>query len=90
MTENRPKKMAIIAGKGTLDQAYPPLILASTGAALDMEVQVFFTFYGLDIVHKKKLKKLKVPSLANPAINEVPTGKLISLATISVVAPAAK
>ncbi len=62
------KRMAIIASKGTLDQAYPPLILASTAAAMDMEVAIFFTFYGLDIVHKKKGKNLKVPPLANPAM----------------------
>ena len=37
--EEKPKKMAIIAAHGTLDAAYPPLILASTAAALDMEVQ---------------------------------------------------
>ena len=41
------KKMAIIATKGTLDWAYPPLILSSTAAALGYEVQVFCTFYGL-------------------------------------------
>ena len=40
------KKMAIIATKGALDMAYPPLILASTAAALGWEVQIFFTFYG--------------------------------------------
>ncbi|MBL7013860.1 MAG: DsrE/DsrF/DrsH-like family protein, partial [Candidatus Marinimicrobia bacterium] len=37
------KKMALIASQGTLDWAYPPFILASTAAALDMEVQIFFT-----------------------------------------------
>ena len=68
MSEDKPKKMAIIAGGGKLDQAYPPLILASTAAALDFEVAIFFTFYGLDIVHKKKLKKLQVAPLANPAM----------------------
>lgn len=68
MEEEKPKRMAIIAGHGTLDQAYPPLILASTAAALDMEVAIFFTFYGLDIINKKKLYNLKVPSLANPAM----------------------
>ena len=45
--EGQPKRMAIIASKGALDMAYPPLILASTAAALDYEVQIFFTFYGL-------------------------------------------
>ncbi len=48
MSEERPKRLALIASKGTLDWAYPPFILASTAAALDMEVAVFFTFYGLD------------------------------------------
>jgi peroxiredoxin family protein len=59
--------MAIIAANGTLDKAYSPLILASTGAAMDFEVAVFFTFYGLNIIHKKKHKKLKVAPIANPA-----------------------
>lgn len=68
MEEEKPKKMAIIASKGTLDQAYPPLILASTAAALDMEVAIFFTFYGLDIINKKKYHRLKVPPLGNPAM----------------------
>ncbi len=68
MSEEKPKRMAIIAGKGGLDEAYPPLILGSTASALDFEVAIFFTFYGLDIVNKKKLKKLKVAPLANPAM----------------------
>ncbi|MBF0170580.1 MAG: DsrE/DsrF/DrsH-like family protein, partial [Nitrospinae bacterium] len=63
---NDTKRIAIIASKGTLDMAYPPLILASTGAALDMEAGIFFTFYGLDIVNKHKYKNLKVAPLANP------------------------
>ncbi len=61
-------RAAIIASKGTLDMAYPPLILASTAAALDMDTAVFFTFYGLEILNKKKNKHLKVPPLANPAM----------------------
>ncbi len=63
-----PKKMTIIATKGTLDWAYPPLILASTTAALGWEVGIFFTFYGLNIIHKKKIKKLAVAPLGNPAM----------------------
>jgi peroxiredoxin family protein len=62
------EKAAIIASKGTLDMAYPPLILASTAAAMDFETAVFFTFYGLDILNKKKFKNLKVPPLGNPAM----------------------
>lgn len=68
MSEEKPKKMAIIASQGKLDTAYPPLILASTAVAMDFEVAIFFTFYGLDIVKKKKLKRLKVAPLANPAM----------------------
>ncbi len=64
----RKKRMAIIASKGTLDMAYPPLILATTAAAMDIECTIFFTFYGLDIINKKKNRSLKVPSLANPAM----------------------
>lgn len=60
------KKMAIIATKGTLDWAYPPFILGSTAAALGFEVQIFFTFYGLQLL-KKKLN-LKVSPLGNPGM----------------------
>jgi peroxiredoxin family protein len=60
------KKLAIIATKGTLDWAYPPFILASTAAALGYEVEIFFTFYGLQLV-KKKLA-LQVSPLGNPGM----------------------
>lgn len=61
------KKLALIASKGTLDWAYPPFILASTAAALDYEVQVFFTFYGLTLL-KKDLSDLRISPLGNPAM----------------------
>ena len=61
-------RAAFIASKGTLDMAYPPLILAASCAAMDMEASIFFTFYGLDIINKKKNMNLKVPPLANPAM----------------------
>jgi peroxiredoxin family protein len=63
---SEPKKMAIIASKGTLDWAYPPFILASTAAAMEMEVAVFFTFYGLTLL--KKDIKAKVAPATNPAM----------------------
>jgi peroxiredoxin family protein len=68
MSGESKKKMAIIASKGTLDMAYPPLILASTAAAMDVEVQIFFTLYGVDIINKKKYRSLKVAPIANPAM----------------------
>ncbi len=60
------KKLAIIATKGTLDWAYPPFILASTAAALGYDTEVFFTFYGLQLVRKDL--NLKMSSLGNPGM----------------------
>jgi len=72
------KKLAIIATKGTLDMAYPPFILASTAAALDYEVQIFFTFYGLTLL-RKDLSGVKISPLANPAMPmPVPMPVLVS------------
>lgn len=62
------KKMTIIASKGTLDMAYPPLILATTAAAMDMDVTIFFTFYGLEIIKKDRADRLKISPLGNPAM----------------------
>jgi len=59
---------AIVASKGTLDWAYPPLILASAAAAVGMQVGIFFTFYGLNVIHKDFEKKLKVDAVGNPAM----------------------
>jgi len=63
----RRRRIALVASKGTLDQAYSPLILATTAASLGWEAGVYFTFYGLDIIHQERLERLKVASLANPA-----------------------
>ena len=73
------KKMAIIATKGALDMAYPPLILASTAAAMDWEVQIFFTFYGLQLL-RKNLDGIKISPLANPAMPmPVPMPVIVSI-----------
>jgi peroxiredoxin family protein len=63
MTE---KKLAIIATKGTLDWAYPPFILASTASALGYDTEIFFTFYGLQLL--KKDLTLQVSPLGNPGM----------------------
>ena len=60
------KKLAIIATKGTLDWAYPPLILATTAASLGWEAGIFFTFYGLNIL--KKDRRLQIGTTGNPAL----------------------
>ena len=63
--ESKTPSMAIIATRGTLDWAYPPFILASTAAALGWDVNIFFTFYGLNLL-KKDVSDLKVSPLGNP------------------------
>jgi peroxiredoxin family protein len=62
------KKLAIIAAHGSLDAAYPPLILATAAVAMDMEAAIFFTFYGLEIIKKGNADHLKVAPIANPAM----------------------
>ena len=62
------KRAAIVASKGTLDWAYPPLILATAAAAAGMEVFLFHRFYGLNIIHKDFEKKLLVAPTGNPAM----------------------
>jgi len=66
MTKKVSKKMALIVSQGTLDGAYPPFILASTAASMDMEVKMFFTFYGLGLLLKKI--RAKISPASNPAM----------------------
>jgi peroxiredoxin family protein len=65
-TDDGPKRMTIVATKGTLDMAYPPLILASTAAAFGWEVTVFHTFWGLEILHEERSRELQLSSVGNP------------------------
>ena len=60
------KRMSMIVTKGSLDWAYPPFILATTAAAMGLDVTMFFTFYGLTLL-KKKLD-MSVTTLGNPAM----------------------
>ena len=66
--DQKSKRAALVASKGTLDMAYPPLMLATTAASMGWEVGIFFTFYGLDIINKRKYRNLKVAPLGNPAM----------------------
>lgn len=52
--EAPPRKLCLVASKGSLDMAYPPLILANAARMSGIEVDLFFTFWGLDIINKKK------------------------------------
>ncbi len=46
------KRMAIICWSNDLDRVWPVMILATTGAASGLEVDVFFTFWGLRVLQK--------------------------------------
>lgn len=73
------RKAAIIASKGTLDMAYPPLILATAAAAAGMDTAVFFTFYGLNIIHRDFESRIKVGPVGNPAMPmPVPMPQLVT------------
>ena len=60
------KSMSLIVTKGTLDWGYPPFILATTAAAMGLNVSMFFTFYGLNLLHKKL--DLGISTLGNPGM----------------------
>ena len=64
-----PRKLCIIASKGSLDMAYPPLILANAARMSGIETHVFFTFWGLDMINKKKMNKLNVAVVGNPSMH---------------------
>ena len=57
------KKMAIIVHSGSLDKLYPVLMLSSTGGAMDAEVSLFFTFWGMDAIKKGGLDNSKLPGI---------------------------
>lgn len=78
MAETKAKRLAIIAGHGTLDAAYGPFVLATAAAAMEMEVAIFFTFFGLRILKKGAARKLKVAPIANPAM-PIPVPNIIGM-----------
>jgi len=66
-TENR--KLCIITSKGSLDMAYIPLILANSARMTGIDVELFFTFWGLDVITKKKMGGLNVATVGNPSMH---------------------
>ena len=61
------RKLAIICSKGSLDMAYPGLILANAALGEGVETHLFFTFWGFDMINKKTMHDLKFTPLGNPA-----------------------
>jgi len=86
-TEQNAKSMSIIVTKGALDQAYPPFILATTAAAMGLDVTMFFTFYGLGLL--KKDMNLKVTTLGNAAMEMPMMGGHMAMPNVLAALPGA-
>lgn len=66
------RKLVIISSKGSLDMAYPGLIMANAARMAGVDAMMFFTFWGLDIVNEKKIDHLHVSTVGNPSM-PIPT-----------------
>jgi peroxiredoxin family protein len=63
------EKVSIIVSKGSLEGVYPGLIMANGARMEGIEAQLFFTFFGLDAIIKKRMTHLKVATVGNPAMH---------------------
>ena len=73
-------RVGIIVLSGTLDKVLPAFIIGTTAAAMGMEVGMFFSFYGLNAIHKEKHKNLKVSPVGNPAMPmPVPVPQILTI-----------
>jgi len=63
------KKMMIILSKATLENVYAAFVLANGARMEGIEAEIFFTFFGLEEIHKKKLEHLHVATVGNPAMH---------------------
>jgi peroxiredoxin family protein len=66
------RKLCLIASKGSLDMAYPVLILANGARMSGIDVDIFCTFWGVDIITKKKMGKVNISTVGNPAFSMAP------------------
>ncbi len=67
------RKLAIICSKGSLDMAYPGLVLANAALGEGIETHLFFTFWGFDIINKKTMEHLQFTPVGNPATHMPPS-----------------
>ena len=63
------QKVSIIISKGSLEGIYPGLIMANGARAEGMETNLFFTFFGLDVIHKKRHEHIKLATVGNPGLH---------------------
>jgi len=65
------EKLSIIISKGSLDGVYPGLIMANGARAEGIDVDLFFTFFGLDAIHKERHEHIKMATVGNPGLHFV-------------------
>ena len=63
------EKVSIIVSKGSLEGIYPALIMANGARAEGIEANLFFTFFGLDAIHKKRIEHIKVATVGTPGMH---------------------
>jgi peroxiredoxin family protein len=63
------EKVSIIVSKGSLDGVYPALIMANGARAEGIEANLFFTFFGLDAIHKERHEHIKISTVGNPGLH---------------------
>lgn len=66
---NQIEKVSIIISRGSLEGVYPGLIMANGARMEGIEATLFFTFFGLDAIMKKRVDKLKVATVGNPGMH---------------------
>ncbi|MGC9331743.1 MAG: DsrE/DsrF/DrsH-like family protein [Bacteroidales bacterium] len=66
--DNALKKVSIIYAKGAIEDVYASLVLANGAVMEGMEAKMFFTFFGLDAITKKRMNKLHTATVGNPAM----------------------
>lgn len=66
--EKADRHLCIICSKGSLDMAYPGMVLANAALMEGIDVTMFFTFWGLDMITEKKMDALKCTPLGNPSM----------------------
>ena len=62
-------KVSIVISKGSLEGIYPGLIMANGARAEGIEANLFFTFFGLDAIHRKRIEHIKVATVGNPGMH---------------------
>jgi peroxiredoxin family protein len=68
MAEEKNRHIAFICSKGNLDMAYPALVMGWAALGNGIDVTIFFTFWGLDIIRKLRIDHLEIPPVANTSM----------------------